>query len=284
MSNKVVINEDVSYGTEGRRDWKTGERIYSQDELGVEHEGKFLNAEKAQADAQFTMIISGLNGHGQDYRLSEFNYTTNICIIFDCISGYEVSRDVEKTNYAVEDGSTKSDHATIKPTKITFTARVTTSPQMYRKANYIDRNTDPEAPRESGRMAAALAAVNECIDKRQLISLVTEEDYYEDFIITSMKASKKNNEGEAILFDITLEEFKTFTIKTIEATVFSDAKKSPKKNKGIVNDKTQESNVADSANKVKKDKLNSPETQARMTVQAERKQKALKDGTLGTEV
>lgn len=244
MSNKAVINEDVSYGTEGKRDWKTGERIYSQSELDVEHEGKFLNAEKAQADAQFTMIISGLNGHGQDYRLSEFNYTDSICLIFDCITDYEVARDVEKTNYAVEDGTTKSDHATIKPTKITFTARVTTSPQMYRKVNYIDRNTDPDNPRESGRMAAALAAVNECIDRRQLITLVTEEDCYENFIITSMKASRKNAEGEAILFDITLEEFKTFTLKTVEATIFSDAKKSPKKNKGIVNDKSAESNVA----------------------------------------
>lgn len=243
MSNKVVINEDVSYGTEGRRDWKTGERIYDQSELGVEHEGKFLNAEKAQADAQFTMIISGLNGHGQDYRLQEFNYTDNICLIFDCITDYEVTRDVEKTQFAVEDGVTISDHAVIKDTKISFTARVTTSPQMYRKANYIDRNTDPEAPRGSGRMAAALAAVNECIDKRQLVMLVTEEDVYEDFIITSMKASRKNAEGEAILFDITLQEFRTFKTKMVEATIFSDPKKSPPKNKGVVTDKSKESNV-----------------------------------------
>ena len=242
-SNKVVINEDVSYGSEGRRDWKTGERIYSQDELGVEHEGKFLNAEKAQADAQFTMIISGLNGHGQDYRLQEFNYTDNICLIFDCITDYEVTRDIEKTDFAVEDGVTISDHAVIKDTKISFTARVTSSPQMYRKANYIDRNTDPDAPRESGRMAAALAAVNECIDKRQLVMLVTEEDVYENFIITSMKASRKNAEGEAILFDITLQEFRTFKTKMVEATIFSDSKKSPPKNKGVVTDKTKDSNV-----------------------------------------
>lgn len=283
MSNKVVINEDVSYGSEGRRDWKTGERIYSQDELGVEHEGKFLNAEKAQADAQFTMIISGLNGHGQDYRLQDFNYTDNICLIFDCITDYEVTRDVEKTNYAVEDCTTKSDHATIKPTKITFTARVTSSPQRYRAENYIDRNTDPEAPRESGRLAAALAAINECIDRRQLISLVTEEDYYENFIITSMKASRKNAEGEAILFDITLEEFKTFTLnKTVEATIFSDPKKSPKKNKGIVNDKSADSNVA--LHKENKDNRPSPDEMAQMIRQAQKEQKALKAGTLGTEV
>ena len=248
-SNKVVINEDVSYGSEGRRDWKTGERIYDQSELGVEHEGKFLNAEKAQADAQFTMIISGLNGHGQDYRLQEFNYTDNICLIFDCITDYEVTRDIEKTQFAVEDGVTISDNAVIKDTKISFTARVTTSPQMYRKANYIDRNTDPEAPRESGWMAAALAAVNECIDKRQLVTLVTEEDVYENFIITSMKASRKNAEGEAILFDITLQEFRTFKTKMVEATIFSDPKKSPKKNKGIDNDKSKDSNVGDAAKK-----------------------------------
>lgn len=241
---KVVINEDVSYGSEGRRDWKTGERIYNQDELGVAHEGKFLNAEKAQNDAQFTMLISGLNGHGQDYRLQDFNYTDNICLIFDCITDYEVTRDIDKTQFAVEDGVTISDHAVIKDTKISFTARVTTSPQMYRKANYIDRNTDPDNPRDSGRMAAALAAVNECIDKRQLVMLVTEEDVYEDFIITSMKASRKNAEGEAILFDITLQEFRTFKTKMVEATIFSDPKKSPNKNKGIVTDKSKESNVS----------------------------------------
>lgn len=218
----------------------------------MSNESKKLNAEKAQKDTQFTMIISGLNGHGQDYLLPEFNYTDNLVLIFDNITDYEVSRDIEKSNFAVEDRSTKSDHATIKPTKITFTARVTTSPHIIRKENYIDKETDPDNPRESGRMAAALAAVNECIDKRQLISLVTEEAYYEDFIITSMKASRKNAEGEAILFDITLEEFKTFTLnKTVEATVFSDPKKSPKKNKGIVNDKTQGSNVGSASSKAK---------------------------------
>ena len=276
-SNKVVINEDVSYGSEGRRDWKTGERIYSQDELGVEHEGKFLNAEKAQADAQFTMIISGLNGHGQDYRLQDFNYTDNICLIFDCITDYEVTRDIEKTDFAVEDGVTISDHAVIKDTKITFTARVTTSPQMYRKANYIDRNTDPEAPRESGRMAAALAAVNECIDKRQLVTLVTEEDVYENFIITSMRASKKNNEGESILFDITLQEFRTFKIKMVEATIFSDPKKSPPKNKGVVTDKSKDSNVGNGNARVTYNadgtpqKLNGPEQLIQSNMEPPRK-------------
>lgn len=263
MSNKVVINEDVSYGTEGRRDWKTGERIYSQDELGVEHEGKFLNAEKAQDNAQFTMIISGLNGHGQDHLLSEFNYTDNICLIFDCVTDYEVTREIEKTEFAVEDGVTISDHAVIKDTKITFTAMVTTSPQLYRKSNYIDRNTDPDAPRESGRMAAALAAVNECIDRRQRVTLVTEEDVYEGFIITSMKASKKNNEGEALFFDITFQEFRTFETRMVEATIFSDPKKSPPKNKGVVTDKTKDSNVGNARVTYNADgtaqKLNGPE-------------------------
>lgn len=216
----------------------------------VTNEAKTQGAEKAQKDAQFTMIISGLNGHGQDYRLQEFNHTDNLCLIFDCITDYEVTRDIDKTEFAVEDGVTFSDHAVIKDTKISFTARVTTSPQMIREANYIDQNTDPDNPRESGRMAAALAAVNECIDKRQLVMLVTEEDVYEDFIITSMKASRKNTGGEAILFDITLQEFRTFTKnKAVEATVFSDPKKSPKKNKGIVNDKTKDSNAAGAAAK-----------------------------------
>lgn len=277
MSNKVVINEDVSYGSEGRRDWKTGERIYDQSELGIEHEGKFLNAEKAQADAQFTMIISGLNGHGQDYRLQEFNYTDNIAIIFDCVENYEINREVEKSNFAVEDGSEMSDHATIKNTKITFTSMVTTSPQMYRRVSYIDRNTDPDAPRDSGRMTAALQAVNECIDKRKLITLVTEEDVYENFIITSCKASKRNTEGEALFFDITLEEFRTFKTKMVEATVFSDPKKSPPKNKGVVTDKSKESNVGN-AQRVTYNadgtpqKLNGPDdmlTQAEMALPSE---------------
>lgn len=262
MMAKTVINEDISYGSEGRRDWKTGERIYDQSELGVAHEAKQLNAEKAQNDAQFTMIISGLNGHGQDHLLSEFNHTDNLCLIFDCITDYEVTRDIDKTEFAVEDGVTISDHAVIKDTKISFTARVTTSPQMYRKANYIDRNTDPDNPRESGRMAAALAAVNECIDKRQLVMLVTEEDVYEDFIITSMKASRKNSAGEAILFDITLQEFRTFKTKTVEATIFSDPKKSPKKNKGIVNDKTKDSNVGSATSKSKGNEPMPPKTKA----------------------
>ncbi|UKR59066.1 hypothetical protein F1748_25295 (plasmid) [Escherichia coli] len=53
---------------------------------------------------------------------------------------------LRKSSYAVEDGTTMSDHAVIKDKSVSFTGIITSSPHIIRKENYIDRNTDPDNP------------------------------------------------------------------------------------------------------------------------------------------
>ena len=205
---------------------------------------KAKNIENKSDSVQYTMIVSGLR-HGRDIELKGKNHTDNLVFLFDSVTDYSLSREQQKTDFAVEDGTTKSDHVVIKDRVLKFTAKVSSAPQQIYEQNYIDRNTDPDNPAASGRPAAALQALNEIIDKRQLVMLVTEEDIYEDMCLTNMEASRSANDGDCLTFNFTFTEFRTFQIRTVEADVYTDPKKIKKsKQKGIVTDQSKDSNVA----------------------------------------
>lgn len=206
---------------------------------------KARNIEKKSDSVQYTMFVSGLRHGGRDIELKGKNHTNDLVFLFDAVTEYSLSREQQKTEFAVEDGTVKSDHVTIKDKVVKFTARITSAPQQIYEQNYIDRNTDPDNPAASGRPAAALQALNEIIDKRQLVTLVTEEEIYENMCLTSMEANRSADDGDCLSFNFTFTEFRTFQIKTVEADVYTDPKKikKPRQN-GVVTDKTKDSNVA----------------------------------------
>lgn len=209
---------------------------------------KAKNVEKRSDSVQYTMIVSGLRHGGRDIELKGKNHTDNLVFLFDAVTDYSLSREQQKTEFAVEDGTTKSDHVVIKDKVLKFTARITSAPQQIYEQNYIDRNTDPDNPAASGRPAAALEALNEIIDKRQLVILVTEEDIYEDMCLTNMEVNRSADDGDCLTFNFTFTEFRTFQIRTVEADVYTDPKKLKKsKQKGVVTDKTKDSNVTSSS-------------------------------------
>lgn len=192
-------------------------------------------ANTPQQDKQeYTFIISGFN-HGPNANLLQEASVEHIMLMFDAIPNYSYSRTVEKTQYATEKNTVFSDHATIKDGVISFTAYINSSPTYIRKGNRIDQDTDPDNPVASRRPAVALELLERCINERVLINIATEEKMYENYIITKLTAKRDVGEGAALVFDIEMQEFRTFELyATRNATIHSDPKKTGTKNKGAV--------------------------------------------------
>lgn len=207
---------------------------------------KVNDAQTASEDIKYTLFASGLNYGGRDVELADKNTTDDIAIIFDAVQEHSYTRTVSKTSYPVESKVTFSDHGVIEDGKFSFSGIVNTSPHRILAVNYIDKDTDQENPAQSQRPEKALEVLERIVENRQLVSLVTEDKILENYIITSMEATRQNDEGAALSFDIEMEEFRTFTLdKTVLATIYSDPKKSggKTKQKGAVTSSSTEEDI-----------------------------------------
>lgn len=189
--------------------------------------------EKQQKETvEYTIIVSGIN-YGQNANLLQEEDRINI--VFDAVTNYSITQTVEKTSFAVETGTTYSDHAVIKDKTFTLHGIINTSPTILRRGNAIDADTDKNNPAASLRPAKALEILQRCVDERQKVTIASEEGLFDEFIITELKCSRDVGEGAGLAFDITLTEFRTFSLyRTVDANIHSDPKKSGTKNKGAV--------------------------------------------------
>ncbi|ELT8890948.1 hypothetical protein SAR06_004946 [Escherichia coli] len=205
-----------------------------------------------QAESRSPAFTVMCGGYAQNQNMMDsFNHTDNVAIFFDAVTDVRYSFPVEKSSYAAEDGTTLSDHAVIKDKSVSFTGVITSSPHIIRRENYIDRNTNPDNPRESARPAAAVRALMEMRDNRQIVTLVSEDaGLLENFIMTKCEVKRSSSSGDCITIDCTFEEFRTFKVKMVEnAGVFTNTKKVGKtQQKGAVNSVEKDSNVGNSTN------------------------------------
>ncbi|QXL90296.1 hypothetical protein [Salmonella phage NINP13076] len=195
-------------------------------------EKKVNTAQEASGEVKYTLFASGLNYGGRNVELKDKNYTNDLAIIFDVVEQHSYTRTVDKSSYAVEEKVKFSDHGVIEDGKFSFSARVNSSPVYLIQNNYIDKDTDDQNPVASRRPEKALEVLERLIEDRQLVTLVTEDKIIENYILTSMEASRSNSDGAALVFQLEFTEFRTFTLgKTALATVYSDPKKSGGKTK-----------------------------------------------------
>lgn len=193
--------------------------------------------QQQQGEVVYTLFASGLNHGGRNILLDDADFTSNIVIIFDAVPSHTYTRSVEKTSFATEDRVTFSDHAVIKDGVFSFSAYINTSPTHIISKNYLDKDTNPKDPVGSLRPGKTLEVLEKLIEDRQLVNLATEDRMLENYIITKLTAKRDVGEGAALLFEIELTEFRTFSLyKTVNATISSssDPKKSGTKNKGAV--------------------------------------------------
>lgn len=193
---------------------------------------KHKQAQEASNNVNYTLFASGITYGGRDLELKNKNTTTDIAIIFDVVEQHSYTQTVDKTSYAAENKVKYSDHAVIEDGKISFSARVNSSPAYIIQNSYIDKDTDPQNPALSKRPERALDVLTEIINKRQMVSVVTEDRIFDNYILTSMTASRSNSDGAALVFELEFTEFRTFILgKTTMATVYTNPKKSGSKSK-----------------------------------------------------
>lgn len=214
----------------------------------AEDENKQQKQQQNKDTVEYTIIVSGLN-YGQNANLLAEADTEHINIVFDCVTNYSLTQNVEKSSYAVETGTVMSDHAVIKDKVFSLHGIVNTSPTFIRRGNVIDQDVDKNNPAASLRPTKALEILQRCVDDRQVVTIASEEGLFDEFIITELKASRDVGEGAGLAFDITLTEFRTFEInRLVNANIYTDPKKTPQKNKGAV---SSSSNNAANSDKMK---------------------------------
>lgn len=200
--------------------------------------GRVEDARKQQQEqktVEYTFIISGMN-YGPNANLLNEASSDSIMLVFDAVPSHSYTRTVEKTSFAVESGTTMSDHAVIKDDVISFEAIVNTSPTYIKRGNKIDEDTDKDNPAASRRPQKALDLLNRCINERTCIRVASEDGIYDDFIITKLVCKRATEQGAALHFDIEMTQFRTFDLyRTQSAEITTDPKKvKGTKNKGAV--------------------------------------------------
>lgn len=251
MANVSI--DDTTFTPEQKERILDAQRAFDEaDARAMEIYKKMKTAQAASSNVTYTLFASGLNYGGRDIELKNKNTTTDIAVLFDVVEQHQYTRTVDKTSYATENKVTYSDHAVIEDGKFSFTARVNSSPVYLIQNNYIDKDTDPENPVASKRPEKALDVLTKIIETRQLVSVVTEDRILDNYILTSMTASRSSGEGSAVVFELEFTEFRTFTLgKTVLATIYSDAKKTKKKQKGAVGSSASDEDLEVTGKKTK---------------------------------
>lgn len=160
----------------------------------------------------YTLFASGLNYGGRTTEMKEKNYKDDIAIIFDSVVSHSLSLSTEKTSYPIDSRATRSDHAINADGEFSFTAYVNSSPMYIIDRNYIDQDTDKEKPVESNRPKKAYDALRKIREERSVVTLVTEDFILTDYLITSLDIKRDTSEGSALVFDLTLQEFRDVVV------------------------------------------------------------------------
>ena len=205
-----------------------------------------INAEnKAQAKepVQYTLFASGLNHGGQNTVLEGKNLTNDLAIIFDVVDTHTYTQTAEKTSYAIESRSRASDHVSMLDGKFSFTARITDSPFYLIQQNFLDKDTDPENPMGSKRPGKSLEILTEIMSTREMVTLVTEDNILSNYVIVDLQATRSTEEGAALTYQISLEEFRIVALGRTVLARTTDPRKASNKQKGAV--QTADGGLAD---------------------------------------
>lgn len=116
------------------------------------------------------------------------------------------------TEYPVEDGSVISDHITQDSETLSIEGVITGAGTLFNISE------------GKAKLIVAKEALRELHKKRELITVVTGIDVYEDFAIESCEISRNNEDGEQFSVNLELKKINKVTLRTEEIP--------PEKNKG----------------------------------------------------
>lgn len=150
-------------------------------------------------------------------------------LVFDAVFEETHEADLEVTDNPVETGVVVSDHAFMKPLKVTLSAGVTDTPLVV--------GTDDPFASDSGRSKRAFELLTELQKWAEPFSVQTGLKLYENMVCTSVRTSQDKDSSGALLFTAELREVIVVYTKTAKYNVnpapgATARQAAPKKNKG----------------------------------------------------
>lgn len=119
-------------------------------------------------------------------------------LVFDAVFEETHEAELEVTDNPVETGVVVSDHAFMKPLKVTLSAGVTDTPLMV--------GTDDPFASDAGRSRRAYELLTELQKKAEPFDLQTGLKLYENMVCTSVRTSQDKDSSGALLFTAELRE------------------------------------------------------------------------------
>ena len=164
------------------------------------------------------------------YNNSSDNYINNYqAIVFDSVPSQEIERSAEVTSYAVEatKGTTitdVSDHVQIKNDKLTLTGVITETPIRLKNDLLYAGGLN------GTRVSQAMEYLDQILEARQTIVLVTEYRAYEDIVFTGYSYS--STAEYAAQFEMTFERVRLVNSATV-AGIATKTKSTSSKGKTV---------------------------------------------------
>lgn len=141
-------------------------------------------------------------------------------------------QEVDVTEHPVERGSPVSDHLRPKPIQITIEGVISDTPlagtEFAGLSSVASIITGAAPSRRNSRSESALAALQDLVDKQELITIVTGLRSYEDMAITSVTVPRSPSNGASLRFSIQARQVRQVSLQTVSVV----PKAAPRKNKG----------------------------------------------------
>lgn len=167
-------------------------------------------------------------------------------IVLDAVVSESHDAEMEITEFPVERGAQISDHARLKPERLTLEAIVSNTPlsreQQARKVEVtgggsIFSTADKERPAGiAGPAELAYARLRDLMVQAQLVSVVTGLRVYDDLIIESLSVPRRAATGDALEFSVRLKTIRLVNNKvtTIRVSKTKEPRAHSKKDQGKV--------------------------------------------------
>lgn len=163
------------------------------------------------------------------YNTSSDSYIQNYqAIVFDSTPAVEVKRNADITSYAVENGASISDHVQVKNNTFTLSGIVSETPIR------LKRDMLYSAGVKGTRVSQAITYLDQILDARQPITVLTEHRVFTNIILTGISYEYKP--GHAMQFDLDFEQVRLASAATtnIIATKTATTKNAGVKSKTAV--------------------------------------------------
>lgn len=149
-------------------------------------------------------IIASLNNTASSTYIGDY-----MAISFDSVPAIGVKRTANVTSYPVEDGYSISDHIQIKNRTFTLSGVISETP--------IRENAVQDLLYSSGikgtRVAQAITYLDMIMDARQTISLVTEQQVYDNIVLKGISVDFKDEYAQT--FNLDFEQVRIVSSKSV---------------------------------------------------------------------